>query len=233
MPDRYLYLYLDVFTISAPFLLSFDKKVAFWKNWKFLFPSLLVVSLAYLIWDVWFTEVGIWKFNYRYLTGPSLFGLPLEEYGFFLVVPYSCLFIYCVWKAYFPKWNISTGITYYAMTFITMATAVFNWQELYTQVTFGLISLTLLAYRLIPKIWSKIQTYWSFLFTAWLIAIIPMLYVNGELTIRPILIYNNTENLGIRILSIPLEDFFYNFLYMLWMVPLYEYFRRKSILPNG
>jgi len=55
-----------------------------------------------------------------------------------------------------------------------------------------------------------------------------MLYVNGQLTIKPVLIYNNMENLGIRIFSIPVEDFFYNFLYMLWMIPLFEYFNKRK-----
>jgi lycopene cyclase domain-containing protein len=230
MPDRYLYIFLDVFTITGPFLLSFDKKVAFYKDWKGLFPSLIIVSLFYLVWDVWFTETGIWQFNYRYLLGPKLFDLPLEEYGFFLVVPYACLFIYRVWQSYFPNWKIPIDLSYILLMCVTTIITALSLDKTYTAVTFGLISISMLCYRFIPALWPKIKQNWSHLFTAWVISIVPMLYVNGQLTIKPVLIYNNMENLGIRVFSIPVEDFFYNFLYMLWMIPLFEYFAKRKVV---
>lgn len=228
MPDRYLYIFLDVFTITGPLLLSFDKKVAFYKDWKGLLPSLLIVSLFYLLWDVWFTETGVWEFNYNYLLGPKLFDLPLEEYGFFLVVPYACLFIYRVWHSYFPNWKIPNDASYGLLMATSVLITLLNSDKTYTAVTFGLISISMLGYRLVPKIWKALKKNWSHLFTAWIISIVPMLYVNGQLTIKPVLIYNNMENLGIRIFSIPVEDFFYNFLYMLWMIPLFEYFNKRK-----
>jgi len=54
---------------------------------------------------------------------------------------------------------------------------------------------------------------------------LPMSYVNGVLTGKPILIYNDLENCKIRIGTIPLEDFFYHLLYMLMMVFIYEYIK--------
>jgi hypothetical protein len=42
-----------------------------------------------------------------------------------------------------------------------------------------------------------------------------------------LLIYNDAQNLGIRIGTIPLEDFFYNMVYMLWMITVYEILRKK------
>jgi hypothetical protein len=79
----------------------------------------------------------------------------------------------------------------------------------------------------------------SHLYVAWIISLIPMAIVNGLLTSLPVLIYNNSENLGIRIhtlpinnlqYGIPVEDFFYNLLYMLWMIWIYEARKnRKSI----
>jgi lycopene cyclase domain-containing protein len=55
-----------------------------------------------------------------------------------------------------------------------------------------------------------------------------MAFVNGILTGNPVLIYDNTENLGIRVGTIPFEDFFYNLLYMTWMITLFEIFKGKS-----
>ena len=63
---------------------------------------------------------------------------------------------------------------------------------------------------------------------AWAVALIPMAFVNGILTGNPVLIYDNAENLGIRIGTIPLEDFFYNLLYMTWMISLYEWYKIRE-----
>jgi hypothetical protein len=56
-----------------------------------------------------------------------------------------------------------------------------------------------------------------------------MAVVNGLLTGLPVLIYNDQHNTGIRIGSIPMEDFFYNLLYMIWMIWMYERYRQKPM----
>jgi lycopene cyclase domain-containing protein len=63
---------------------------------------------------------------------------------------------------------------------------------------------------------------------AWTVALIPMAFVNGILTGNPVLIYDDAENLGIRIGTIPFEDFFYNLLYMTWMISLYEWYKLRE-----
>jgi len=124
MPDAYMYLFLDAFTILGPLILSFDKKVAFYKDWKYLFPALAIVSFAYLLWDVWFTKWGIWEFNYQYLLGPSLLKLPVEEFGFFLVVPYACVFIYRCLQAYFPNLKLPTQALYFGTLLLSLALTI-------------------------------------------------------------------------------------------------------------
>jgi hypothetical protein len=103
--------------------------------------------------------------------------------------------------------------------------AVLHYDKLYTAVTFSLLAFTVLNQLLVTR-----GTYITHLYAAWLVSILPMLVVNGLLTGLPILIYENTENLGIRIPSflpgmqygIPVEDFFYNLLYMMWMIWIFE-----------
>ena len=89
-------LYFWVITLSfiGPFLLSFDKKIAFYKNWRFLLPSILLVALFFICWDEWFTKMGIWGFNPKYIQGIYGGHLPLEEILFFIVIPYNCLFVF-------------------------------------------------------------------------------------------------------------------------------------------
>jgi lycopene cyclase domain-containing protein len=96
----------------------------------------------------------------------------------------------------------------------------------YTFITFGLIAVTLLALRGFAITFLK--KYWSHLILAWIIAIIPMAYVNGVLTSKPVLIYNDLQNMSVRIGTIPFEDFFYNFLYMLWSISIFEFLHKKE-----
>ena len=73
-----------------------------------------------------------------------------------------------------------------------------------------------------------------FLF-AYLVHLIPFIICNGVLTggltPEPVVIYNNAENLGIRIWTVPIEDTIYSMTLLLMNVSLFEYFRkRKTIL---
>ena len=74
----YIYLYLNLFTIFFPLVLSFDKRVQFYKTWPALFPAIFVNAAIFIPWDIYFTQRGVWGFNPEYLLGINFFGLPLE-----------------------------------------------------------------------------------------------------------------------------------------------------------
>ena len=60
------------------------------------------MMLLFIPWDIWFTDIGVWWFRDDYITGWKIFLLPIEEWLFFIVVPYACIFIYEV-LIYFIK----------------------------------------------------------------------------------------------------------------------------------
>jgi lycopene cyclase domain-containing protein len=64
-----LYLWINIATFTFPLLLSFDKKVAFYKKWPTLLPAIGITGLVFLIWDQWFAVMDVWGFNAVYLTG--------------------------------------------------------------------------------------------------------------------------------------------------------------------
>lgn len=204
--EKYYYLLIDFFTILFPFLLSFDKKVAYYKSWPQIFKGLVVGGIIFLIWDHYFTINGIWSFNERYITGFRIGSLPIEEVLFFLLIPYSCLFIWHCVEAYFPK---TIGLTKFSKGFwffilLLSIIIVFTYPgRLYTQVTFKLLGLLSLIFLIRTKSWHS-----SFII-GYLVSLIPFFIVNGLLTSTPIVLYNNEETVGFRWWTIPFEDSFY------------------------
>ena len=219
----YTYLLLNIGTILFPFLLSFDKKVHYYTYWKALFPSILIVATLFILWDIQFTEWGVWSFNSDYLTGIYWGNLPMEEWLFFLTIPYACIFIYECLKAYFPgNWySESLRGVYFLLGAILLLVGFTQVGKLYTVVTFLVLGVLLIATAFFAP------TYTGRFMQMYLVHLIPFFLVNGILTALPVVVYNNAENLGIRIGTVPFEDPFYSMLLLLLNVHFYEFFKKK------
>ena len=222
-----IYLYLDLLTLAGPLLLSFDKKVAFYKSWKYLLPAIFVMGLVFIAKDVIFASMNIWGFNDRYLIGNRMLGLPVEEWLFFLVVPYAIVFIYACLVAYLPfdpLVRIHRPFLYLLSVILLLVAIIFH-ERLYTSVIFALTAMLLLY-----NLWKQ-QAWLSMFLLAYFVSLLPFLLVNGVLTgsflDEPIVWYDNTQNLGIRLLTIPIEDTIYNLMMFLMTIQLMEFFRKK------
>ena len=223
-----LYLLLDGLTVLFPLALSFDKKVAFYKSWKYLIFGFLLVGIPFIIWDVIFTKIGVWGFNPDYLTGINLYNLPIEEVLFFVVVPFACTFIYACVKAYFPKLRL-TGFNriFYAMLVIyAIAIMILGFTGYYSTIA------GFLAIASIP-ILGKLKVNLRFLPLSFLIALIPFFIVNGILTgsgiDAPVVWYKNAENAGIRFFTIPIDDVAYAWTLIAGNIAVYQYFMERSV----
>lgn len=215
-------------SLAGPLALSFDKKVAFYTKWKRLFTAMLLPAVFYIIWDMVFTKQGVWSFNENYITGIKLYNLPIEEVMFFFVVPYCCVFIYECVRCYFP--NITTSVfsirLLWTLVFSLLVVGLFNYERAYTCYTF-IFAAIFLSFILFKK-----RNDWEFHTTAFLLAyaiiLIPFLIVNGLLTAIPVVLYNDHENLSIRMYTIPFEDMFYGMLLVLMNVVGYERLKKGS-----
>lgn len=223
-----LYLYLNLFTISLPLLLSFDKKVAFYKSWKQLFPAIVLMAVIFILWDALFNYYNIWAFNDKYLIGSRLLGLPIEEWMFFFTVPYACVFIYACLVAYLktdPLKNLHRPFLF-GLSFLLLLVAAFHYDRLYTSITFVATAI-LLLYNL-----KKRRPWLSMFLLSYFVTLLPFVFVNGILTGSyiqdQVVWYNPAHNLNLRILTIPVEDSIYNLLMLLLTVQLFEGYKSKA-----
>lgn len=225
MDKHYTYLLINFLTVFFPIVLSFDKKVAFFRNWRYIFPGLFITGIIFLIWDYIFTLYNVWSFNPDYVLGVYFLNLPLEEILFFITVPFACLFIYECLNYYVKKdllVPISRGISLF-MFILSAAMLVFFHQQVYSLITFGLLlvlSLILLIRQ--PK-------YLSRFYLSYFVSLIPFYVVNGILTSVQIVIYNDAQNCGWRVGTIPFEDHFYSLAMLIMNVMFFEHFRRKKL----
>jgi len=224
----YTYLLLNLFTISVPLIRSFDKRVRFYKDFYALFPAIIITGAFFIIWDVFFTRWGVWGFNSKYLLGLDIINLPLEEWLFFITVPYACVFIYAVLNYFLQKDLLEVvhkPISAFLIIFL-LSIAFLNTDKIYTFTTFSLLGI-FITFHLF---WWK-SGYMGRFYLAYLVAVVPFFLVNGILTgsfiEEEVVWYNNNENLGIRMFTIPFEDIFYGMLLILMNVSIYEALKRK------
>jgi len=221
---NFTYLFLMLGSWIVPVVYSFENKVQYYKKLKWLAPAIIFTGAIFIIWDIRFQELGIWDFNSEYITGIYLINLPVEEWLFFIVIPYCCVFIYEILKVKSPKFelpNILTGLSIVLLVLFALL-AYFAREKIYTFFTFFLLTLYF-GYTIIRKRFKK---YYSKFYLTYFISLIPFFIINGILTSLPVVTYNNLHNLGLRIFTIPVEDFGYLFLLLLMNITIYEYLKR-------
>jgi lycopene cyclase domain-containing protein len=228
MNSHLIYLLILILSLAGPLALSFDKKVAFYKQWKFVFPAMLLPAAFFIVWDILFTRQGVWTFNPAYLTGIYLVNIPLEEALFFFVVPYCCVFIYECIRCYRPHItaNFTARTVFQMIGICLLIVAVFNYGRAYTYFTF-MFTAAFIAILFIFRRWFTGFHIGAFLL-AYAIILLPFLAVNGVLTALPVVSYSNTQTLGIRIFTIPFEDVFYGMLLVMMNIAIFEKLRSRS-----
>lgn len=230
MNTHYTYFLILCGSLIGPLALSFDKKVGFYKKWKYLFPAILLPAIFYVAWDIFFTAKGIWSFNQNYITGIKLINLPIEEVLFFFIVPYCCVFIYECIRCYLPhvKNRPIAHIILQLIAVVLLITGLLFYKKLYTSYTFIFTAIFIAGIYIFKKYFSTFDAL-SFL-VAYIIILIPFLIVNGFLTAIPVVIYNSAQNLGIRIYTIPCEDAFYGMLLILMNIVIYEKLKSSVLI---
>lgn len=225
----HLYLLLDIGSLIIPLLFSFHPKLQFYKLWKYFFPATLIMMVFFVSWDIIFTHFGFWGFNEKYLSGIQLGNLPLEEWLFFICIPYACLFTIYAFKNLLPKFVFSdktTSAIYFTLQTILIATLLYNYDRWYTAINFGS------AIILLGWVFNNEREALKVFLPVFAMLLIPFFIVNGFLTgswiHEQVVWYNNAENLGIRIGTVPIEDSIYALSMLLLIFVLMERFKGKN-----
>jgi lycopene cyclase domain-containing protein len=227
--ENWLYVFINLGAISIPFLAGFDKRLQFQKQWRFLFPAMLLTMLIFIPWDMLKTQIGVWGFNPRYLLGFYIGNLPVEEWAFFIAIPYACLFTYHSLNYLVKKDHLgsfSGAITLFLALFL-LVIGILNTDRLYTSVTFISTGTFLLLHYFVIR-----ASYLGRFYLMYLVTLIPFFVVNGLLTgsfiPEEVVFYDNTQNLGIRLGTIPVEDMVYGLLMLLMNVTWFEYLKSRQ-----
>ncbi|UQD56312.1 lycopene cyclase domain-containing protein [Flavobacterium sp. K5-23] len=223
-----LYFFLNIASFLVPFLYSFETKMKYIKRWKAVFSAIVITSILFIFWDIVFTKMGVWSFNPRYHSGIEFIDLPIEEWLFFICIPYASIFIHFAFHYFYPKVSLSDKIVktiYWVLMILLVPTIVLHYDKLYTTVNYILL-LLVLTYTVF-RVPDVLNTF----FITFLIILIPFALVNGILTgsfiDEPVVYYNDSENLGIRLGTIPIEDIGYAFTMILLSLVLITKIEKK------
>jgi lycopene cyclase domain-containing protein len=220
------YLIFDIIVISGPLIFGSIRKFYFMDRWRDALLSAIIVAVPFIIWDVLVTDRH-WMFNPKYTINFRLAHLPIEEWLFFLTVPSACLF---TWEMILKRsedsrimfgkllryaafvlpiagvWLFLAGKEYTGLVFIFIALAIYLDQYLKTDLVFQ----------------KRFYLYIAFI-------IFFTLIFNGYLTWRPVVLYGESYQLGLRIFTIPVEDFGYGFSLLFMCTIIYERLKKKSL----
>jgi lycopene cyclase domain-containing protein len=217
---QYTYLVVELLTIIVCFAFSFHKRIRFNRYFGSFLKAALLVAIPFIAWDIWFAATGVWWFNGSYTMGRNIAGLPVEEWLFFICIPFSCVFTFFCLDKFFRLTRANTYNTYLAVLLsVTCGTVALAFHEkAYTLVT-ALATMAMLVY-----LHFVARAGWTGKATLVYILLMPgFIAVNGVLTgtglESPVVNYHPAEILNIRVLTIPIEDFFYG--YTLYMLNLY------------
>ncbi|MDM1043086.1 MULTISPECIES: lycopene cyclase domain-containing protein [Empedobacter] len=225
----YTYILILFFTIIICFISSFDSRILFNRYFGSFIKAASVVAIPFIAWDIWFTAKGVWWFNTDYTLGFVIGGLPIEEWLFFICIPFSCIFTYFCFDKFFKlDWLSSfNNLIVFFSVIVCSIVALLYYDRIYTLLT-AVITLVVLMYLHFVRRVDWIGKA-SFVFTILMLGFFP---VNGVLTgtglESPIVNYNPDDFLGIRMGTIPIEDSVYGYTQFLLVLYFFKQFKSKS-----
>jgi lycopene cyclase domain-containing protein len=186
--------------------------------------AIVIPAIPFLLWDVFVTGTH-WHFNSKYVSGIKIINLPIEEILFFITVPFACLF---TWEMIIRRAKEKTLNLKWLRIVLYLALPAgiyfFAVGKQYTGLTLSFLFLANLLDQFLKTNLLYNQRFYFYL----LLIVIFTLIFNGFLTWRPVVTYGVEYQLDFRIITIPVEDFFYGIALLFMNTSLYSYLIRKN-----
>jgi lycopene cyclase domain-containing protein len=174
--------------------------------------AIVLPAIPFLLWDALVTGAH-WHFNSLYVSGIKIINLPIEEILFFITVPFACLF---TWEMIIRRAKEKPidlhGLRLLLYLALPAGIYFFSIGKQYTGLTLSFIFIANLVDQFLK---TNLLFDVRFYFYLLLIVIFTLIF-NGYLTWRPVVTYGVEYQLDFRIITIPVEDFFYG-ISLLWM----------------
>ncbi|KOS06567.1 hypothetical protein AM493_11380 [Flavobacterium akiainvivens] len=242
MSTHWYYILVNLACFMVPFIFSFHPKLKFYLKWKAFVIGALAMMAVFIPWDVYFTSQGIWGFNTKYTSGLFIGNLPVEEWFFFICIPYACLFTYhcigvLVKKVPFAAVCKALAWIFAIASILIAGLNMGKWYAFTAHLFCG-------VFLLLHLLWLKSSYLPRFIFV-FILILPPFLASNGVLTgvdfwnypfintnpegiAEKIVWYNNNHNLGLRLFTMPADDLAYGLTMLLLCVTVFEWLNKKE-----
>lgn len=88
------YVAMLAFCLAGTLPLAFAYRLRVLRQPRRLVAAIVLAAAPFVVWDVWATSVGQWRFDPAQTLPLRVAGLPLEEVAFFVVVPLASVLTY-------------------------------------------------------------------------------------------------------------------------------------------
>lgn len=200
------YLILDAGAVGVAVGLALWRRLSWLQHLQQAALAVSLVGFVFLVWDMAVTHLGHWSFNADYILDWYVGNLPLEEVSFFVAIPLVCLTVWQILERRparnSPSWP---GLLMIPVVGALMLVTTFS-NRGYSLAAGG-AAIVVNGWLYVRRATLPCQTW----LTYQLVMLVIFYIANSVLTGLPVVEYNPQTFSGIRIGSIPLEDFFYNF----------------------
>jgi lycopene cyclase domain-containing protein len=205
------YLVINIAVVTGPLLAivltSTGRKQFMPRIPKYLL-AILPVAIIFILWDIYAFNQGHWDFNPQYNLGIKVAGIALEETMFFFTIPFALLFLYDNFRSWISSSQLPSG---FKLVWLLIGLLGFIGALVFSSGYTRLVLLALVAIVSVLLIAGSnlylTKRFWLFIAVQFCLFLI----VNYVLTALPVITYGESEILGLRVLTIPVEDFVYSF----------------------
>ena len=218
------YLIFNLVVLSGPVFFGSLKCCYIWNHTKEILIAILLPAIPFLLWDAIVTGAH-WNFNPEYVSGIKLINLPVEEILFFITVPFACLFTWEMIIRRADRKFINAGwLRILLYTALPGGIYFFAIGKQYTGLTLTFLFIANIVDQILK---TRLLYDKRFYFYIVLIIFFTLIF-NGYLTWRPVVTYGVNYQLDFRIITIPVEDFFYGISLLFMNTSIYKMLISKN-----